>query len=103
MLLQGHAGEIRLLPALPHPWPDGGIEGLRSRGGWEVDLAWRGGKATTVALRAELDGAQHLRPPKGQQITAIRSGCGKLPLPLAGDGTVTVDLRAGNSYDVEFG
>jgi len=61
MLLQSHAGEIHLLPALPRAWADGDVRGLRARGGVEVDMAWRGGMLATATLRPSITGPVRMR------------------------------------------
>ena len=54
MLLQSHAGEVELLPALPSAWSTGHIYGVMARGGFQADIDWENGKLKQVRILSKL-------------------------------------------------
>ena len=75
MLLQSHAGEIHLLPALPKAWATGSVHGLRTRGGFEVDLEWKDGNPTRALIRSPLGGDCQVR--WNEKVISLKTKRGK--------------------------
>ncbi|WP_114558390.1 glycoside hydrolase family 95 protein [Desertihabitans aurantiacus] len=92
MLVQSVGDEIRLLPALPAAWPEGSVRGLRARGGFTVDAAWRDGGLTRVKLRSELGNRVRLRTPVPLVVRP------QVELSSPEPGVVEFDTTRGRSY-----
>lgn len=82
MLLQSHENELNLLPALPKCWPAGSVKGLRARGGFEVDIAWKDGQMTQATIRSKLGGPCRLRSGANTATLGTQPG-GSYPLNAA--------------------
>ncbi|GAC1396181.1 MAG: hypothetical protein NVSMB63_16620 [Sediminibacterium sp.] len=61
MLLQSHDGQLSLLPALPDAWKNGSIMGIKARGNFKVNIAWKNGKLTEGKIVSVLGGDCRLR------------------------------------------
>nr|MDO8109089.1 glycoside hydrolase family 95 protein [Candidatus Sigynarchaeota archaeon] len=61
MLLQSHEGEILLLPALPDAWEEGDVKGLRARGDFTINIAWKKHVLESATIAANRAGQCRVR------------------------------------------
>ncbi len=95
MLLQSHAGEIHLLPALPGVWPSGKIKGVRARGGFELDISWQQSKLACTTIRSLLGNRCRIRSDSPLRVKLN----GKEIIVDRPDGAVVeFDTRPGRTY-----
>ncbi len=88
MLVQSHAGEIRLLPALPKAWPTGHVHGLKARGGFVVDIVWEDGKLARACIRSTRGGPCRVGAPVPLQ---VKGG-------VVREGAVRFETKQGETY-----
>jgi alpha-L-fucosidase 2 len=82
MLVQSHADQIELLPAIPDDWATGSVKGLRARGGFEVDMSWEDGRLTAAVIHST----------SGQPCRVVY-----------GDKSWDLETTAGKPYQLEVG
>jgi alpha-L-fucosidase 2 len=51
--VQSHLGYIHFLPALPKKWANGRAAGLRARGGFVLDFAWKQHRLTEARITSK--------------------------------------------------
>ena len=75
MLMQSHAGEIHVLPALPEAWASGSFKGLLARKGFELDMKWKNGKLESLVIRSKLGNTLQLR--YGEKVIRTETAVGQ--------------------------
>nr|WP_063784477.1 glycoside hydrolase family 95 protein [Streptomyces sp. SBT349] len=96
-LLQSHAGEVHLLPALPGDLPAGSVTGLLARGGFETSITWASGALTEATLRSANGAPVRLRTRVPVNVT---SGDQTVPVERPEETVVTFATQAGATYRI---
>ncbi|RUS45137.1 glycoside hydrolase N-terminal domain-containing protein [Cohnella sp. AR92] len=97
MLLQSHTGELRLLPALPASWAAGTVAGLRARGGYTVDIAWKNGRLSEAVIRAAAGGSCTVRT---RERVVVSNGGEVVEVRAIQEGGVRFQAEAGGVYRI---
>ena len=95
MLVQSHEGVIDLLPAVPNEWRTGQFEGVRVRGGFELNMAWKDKKITTVEINSLAGKKCRINAGSGYEVTQHGN---KIAFSENEDGSLEFDTAEGEMY-----
>ena len=95
MLMQSHEDKIHLLPALPESWGSGNINGIRARGGFEINMEWKNGRLENAQIYSILGNICAVLADGDFSVTHVGEPVRKR---LADDGLFEFETEAGKTY-----
>jgi alpha-L-fucosidase 2 len=94
MLVQSHDGAVHLLPALPDQWSSGNITGLRTRGGFTLDLSWKNSTIKSLKVTSLLGGNLRIRSYSPMEDKRLKKAEGNNPNPFFTNPAVKTPLKS---------
>ena len=95
MLVQSHEGVIDLLPAVPAEWSTGQFDGVRVRGGFELNMAWMDKKITSVDVLSIAGKPCRINAGDGYKVTEDGK---EIVVKTYRDGSIEFDTIQGSTY-----
>jgi alpha-L-fucosidase 2 len=100
MLVQSHEGYIQLLPALPDEWKASGrIQGVVTRGAFELDFSWNSGVVKNLQLLSKAGVLCKIKSDK--EITVIKNGK-EIPIAKGEGGIFSFQTEKMGKYIIAF-
>ena len=96
MLLQSHEGYIEPLAAVPDLWESGEYRGLCARGGFEVSVKWRKGRAEKIEIVSKQGGICRVKT----ELSVLTCGGNEVSCIKEGE-TVSFETEKGGVYSFE--
>jgi len=100
MLVQGHAGYVEFLPALPSAWATGSFTGLTTRGAFEVDAAWENGQATKFVIHSKAGEACSVKYQNIATATVVDSQGNPVSVTAEGTDRIRFATSEGETYTI---
>ena len=92
-------GDVHLLPALPNEWRTGKFDGVRVRGGFELDMTWQDKQITSVEILSTA--GQPCRMDAGDGYKVTKDGK-EIEVKTHDDGSLEFDTTEGSTYLLSY-